>query len=205
MNNPIFEGIRQRWENLNDRERRMLTVLGLIVALLALLMPPIVLTMDNQELEAQNADLRDTLEHLAEQHDKLAQLANARHADEQRFHNKTPSLGSFMEAEAKKQGLTLQEVTDQPGKTSGRYTRRGVTVSLPTVGLSPVINLLASITESPYPVAIDSIQIDHFQPGDQYNVKLGVLTYDKSGTGGKARTNKGTGASTEATDAVDGT
>jgi hypothetical protein len=28
-------------------------------------------------------------------------------------------------------------------------------------------------------VAIDQIQIDHFQPGDQYNVKLGIVTYDQ--------------------------
>jgi general secretion pathway protein M len=202
MNNPVFERARQAWENLNDRERRMLSILGLIVALMALLMPPIVLTLDNQELETQNADLRETLDHLALQHDKLAQLAEARHADDKRFRTKTPSLGSFMEAEAKKQGLTLQEVTDQPGKANGRYLRRSVTVSLPQVALSPVINLLSSITDSPYPVAIDSIQLDHFQPGDQYNVKVGVVTFDKTGAVAKA---KADGASTDATDAVDGT
>jgi hypothetical protein len=73
----------------------------------------------------------------------------------------------------------LQEVTDQPEKTVGRFLRRSVTVSLPQVGLTAVINLLSSIVESGHPVAIDQIQIDHYQPGDQYGVKLGILTFDK--------------------------
>jgi type II secretory pathway component PulM len=188
MNNSLFERVRAFWENLNDRERRMLSWLGAAGALVLLLLPPIVLTLDNQALETQNSELQDMLEKLAMQHGKLTQLANARKADNERYKNKTPSLGSFMESKAKEQGLTLQEVTDQPGKATGHYMRRSVTVALPQIGLSPVINLLASIGQSPYPVAIDHIQIDHFQAGDQYNVKLGVLTYDKqTGGGGKTK------------------
>ncbi len=101
-----------------------------------------------------------------------------------------------MEAKAKEQGLTLQEVTDQPSKTNGKYTRRSVTVSLPQVALTPVIQLLSSIVESPYPVAIDHIQIDHFQPGDQFNVKLGVLTFDKQGAGSGGKTSAAPGSGT---------
>lgn len=179
MNNPLFERLRAFWENLNDRERRMLTILGGVLGLLLLIMPPILLVLDNIDLEAQNTELRNVVEQLDMQHAKLARLATERKNAEQRYLNKTPPLGSFLESEAKKQGLTLQEVTDQPEKTVGRYLRRSVTVALPQVALTPLIQLLSSIVESGHPVAIDQLQIDHYQAGDQFNVKLGVLTFDK--------------------------
>jgi type II secretory pathway component PulM len=175
----LIERLRTTWENLNDRERRMLSVLGAVLAALLLLMPPLLLILDNADLEAQNDELRSTLDQLDQQRSRLARLAQERRNAEQRFLNKTPPLGSFLESEAKKQGLTLQEVTDQPEKTVGRYLRRSVTVALPQVALTPLIQLLSSIVESGHPVAIDQIQIDHYQSGDQFNVKLGILTFDK--------------------------
>lgn len=188
MNNPLFERVRAFWENLNDRERRMLSVLGAIFAALILLMPPVLLVLDNTELEAQNAELRSVVEQLDVQRNRLARIAQERLTAEQRYLNKTPPLGSFLESEAKKQGLTLQEVTDQPEKTVGRYLRRSVTVALPQVALTPLINLLSSIVESGHPVVVDQLQIDHYSPGDQFNVKLGVLTFDKLSAAASATT-----------------
>jgi type II secretory pathway component PulM len=179
MNNPLFERLRATWDNLNDRERRMLSILGAVLGAVLLIMPPILLVLDNADLEAQNAELRNVVEQLDMQRNRLARMAAERQTAEQRYLNKTPPLGSFLESEAKKQGLTLQEVTDQPEKTVGRYLRRSVTVALPQVALTPLINLLSGIVESGHPVAVDQLQIDHYQPGDQYNVKLGILTFDK--------------------------
>jgi type II secretory pathway component PulM len=179
MNNPLFDRLRATWDNLNDRERRMLTILGMVLGAVLLVMPPILLVMDNADLDAQNTELRNVVEQLDLQRSRLARVAQERRAADQKYLNKTPPLGSFMESEAKKQGLTLQEVTDQPEKTVGRYLRRSVTVALPQVALTPLVNLLSSIVESGHPVAVDQLQIDHFQPGDQFNVKLGILTFDK--------------------------
>jgi hypothetical protein len=179
MNSSLLDRLRIAWENLNDRERRMLLLLGGVLVGLLLLTPPLMLSLSNNELETQNGELRSVLDQLSIQHTRLAQMTEDRKNAELRYRNRTPPLGSFMESEAKKQGLTLQEVTDQPEKTVGRYLRRSVTVSLPQIGLTPVISLLSSIVESGHPVAIEEIQLDHFQPGDQYNVKLGILTYDK--------------------------
>jgi type II secretory pathway component PulM len=180
--NSLFERLRTTWENFNDRERRMLTILGGVIAAMLLLLPPALLLVDNAELEAQNSELRTVVEQLDAQRARLARIAQERHSAEQRYLNKTPPLGSFLESEAKKQGLTLQEVTDQPEKTVGRFLRRSITVSLPSVALTPLIQLLSSIVESGHPVAVDQIQIDHYQPGDSFNVKLGILTFDKLST-----------------------
>ncbi|HEX7481381.1 MAG TPA: type II secretion system protein GspM [Polyangiales bacterium] len=196
MNNVVLDRLRDRWENFNERERRLLTVLGMAVAAAALLLPPVMLTMKNTEIESDNDELRSVIDRLAQQSTRLSHMAEERLAADRLYRNKTPPLGSFLEAEAKKQGVTLQEVTDQPEKAVGRYLRRSATVSLPQVALTPVINLLSSVVESGHPVAIDQIQIDHFQPGDQYNVKLGILTYDRQfgGAGGADDDGKKAGA-----------
>jgi hypothetical protein len=47
------------------------------------------------------------------------------------------------------------------------------------------------LVESGHPVAIEQIQIDHFQPGDQYNVRLGILTYDRLSTAPSGEANDG--------------
>jgi hypothetical protein len=194
MNNPL-DRLRTNWETMSDRERRMALLLGGVLLGLLLLLPPIMLQLGNSELETQNEELRGVLEQLAIQRPRLAQLQKDRENAERRYAKKTPPLGSFMESEAKKQGLTLQEVTDQPQKTVGKYQRRSVTVSLPQVGLTPVITLLSSIVESGHPIAIEQIQIDHYQPGDQYGVKLGILTFDKlaGASAAGAGSNEGSG------------
>jgi hypothetical protein len=178
MNN-LLDRIRTSWDNLNERERRMLSMLGAVLLTLLLLLPPVMLSLGNSELEGENDELRKVLDKLALKRGRLLQLEQDRKNSEAKYQNKTPPLGSFLESEAKKQGLTLQEVTDQPEKTVGRYQRRSVTVALPQTGLTPVIKLMSSIVESGHPVAIQEIQLDHYQPGDQYSVRLGILTYDK--------------------------
>lgn len=190
MNN-LIERLRASWYNLNDRERRMLSALGVLALVLMLLLPPLMLSLSNSELQSENDELRTVLAELSKKRANLMQLAQERKRSEAKYMNKTPPLGSFMEAKAKEQGLTLQEVTDQPEKTVGRYQRRSVTVSLPQTGLMPVIQLLSSIVTSGHPVAIQQIQLDHYQPGDQYNVKLGILTYDKLSGGDEDKANAG--------------
>jgi hypothetical protein len=188
----FLDRIRNSWENLNERERRMLSVLGAVVLALLLLLPPVMLSLGNNDLQTQNDELRSVLDQLAIQRPRLMQLAEDRRNAEARYKNKTPPLGSFLESEAKKQGLNLQEVTDQPEKTVGKYVRRSVTVSLPNTPLTPVINLMSSIVESGHPVAIQEITLDHYQVGDVFNFKLGILTYDKLGdTGDKPKTEGG--------------
>lgn len=192
--NSLIDRVRASWYNLNERERRMLSMLGGVVLVLMLLLPPLMLSLSNSDLQTENEELRAVLEDLSKQRGKLMKLAQERKNAEQRYLNKTPPLGSFLEAEAKKQGLTLQEVTDQPEKTVGHYQRRSVTVSLPQTGLTPVIQLMSGIVQSGHPIAIQEIQLDHYQPGDLYNVKLGILTYDKASAASDEEKNKAGGS-----------
>ena len=70
-------------------------------------------------------------------------------------------------------------MTDQPEKVERRFTRRHVTAELPGVGLKTAVDVMAAVERSRYPVAIESLRMEHFSSGDRYNVQLGVIAFDR--------------------------
>jgi hypothetical protein len=174
-----LERLRETWEGLNDRERMLVGGLGLLLCMFLLGFPLFWTARQNSDIEEHNAELRNVLELIDKQRPQLQQLAQARKEAEARYKNHTPPLGSFIESEAKRHGLNIKEVTDQPEKTSGRYTRRSATASIAEVDLTGIMNLLSGIAATSYPVAIDHVQIEHYTSGDKYRFKLGVRTFDR--------------------------
>lgn len=177
--NEWIERAKQAFENLNERERKLVIMLGALLAAFILGLPLLLMHGGNRDLEEENAQYRTLLEKLVDKGPQYAQLAEARSQALRLYSQKTPPLGSFLEAEARKQGLTVKEVNDQPEKSSGGFLRRSVSASFPSIELTPALQLMAGLVGSPYPVAIEQIQLEHYQPGDQYNLKLAVLTFDK--------------------------
>jgi type II secretory pathway component PulM len=180
--NKTLNRLRFTWESFSEREKWIISTLGVILLLFLFTLPLFLMTRANSALQESNQELRTLLETLASKSDRLIQEANERRLAERRYEQQTPPLGGFLETLARDQGLTISEVTDQPQKAQGRFLRRNVQISIPNVALSPLMNLLSAIKSSRYPVAIDQIQIDHFRAGDAYNAKLGVVTYDKEGS-----------------------
>lgn len=184
----LFERLRDTWERLNERERMLVGGLGVVLAVFLLGFPLFWTARQNGELEERNAEFRAVLDLIAAKRPHLQQLKQARDEAQQRYRNHTPPLGSFLESEAKRHNLSIREITDQPEKTSGLYTRRSVTASINEVDLTGIMNLLAGIVGTPYPVAIDHVQIEHYQPGDKYRFKLGVRTFDRKKAAAKDAT-----------------
>lgn len=177
--NDLLDRVRRTWENFNERERRLLTILGVVLTVLILVIPLYWIAHQNSEIESENDELRAVLDLIVERRDELQQFAAARKAAKARYKNKAPPLGSFLETEAAKYQLTIREVNDQPEKSVGGYHRRSTKVSINDAGLTGVIRVMADIVQTPYPVAIDHIKIEHYQPGDKYRFTFGVMTFDK--------------------------
>jgi len=175
----LLDRLRGAWDDLNDRERRLVGALGTVLIAFVLGFPLFWTARENAEIEAENEKLREVLDLMGQRRSQLQQLAEARRSASERYARRTPPLGSFLEDEAKQQGLTIREVTDQPEKSIGNYRRRGVTASINDSGLTGIVNLLSAIEGSPYPVAVESIQLEHYQPGDTYRFKIGVVAFDR--------------------------
>lgn len=174
----LFEGPRNAFENLNDRERKLVGALGVVAAAIVLLLPVYLLTASISDLETENQKVSTVLRDIARARPQLMERRAEREAALALYDHHAPPLGGFVEAKARDQELSLREATDQPDQVLGEYTRRAVRASLPNVGLRSVVKMFTSIENSRFPVAIDRIQIEHFRSGDQYNITFGVVAYD---------------------------
>lgn len=179
---------RQAYENLNQRERKLVTILGGVLVAMVILLPLYLMSSAISDLEEENLAITEVLRDIDRARPMLRQRDAERKAAMRLYERKAPSLGSFLEDMAGKQGITIREVTDQPEKEIGKYRRRHVRVTMPNVGLADVIRMMAAIENSSYPVAIERIHVDHFRTGDRYNVQLGVVAYDREGSGGAEAT-----------------
>ncbi|MEM9067418.1 MAG: hypothetical protein AAGE52_02900 [Myxococcota bacterium] len=166
-------------DNLNDRERKLLTALGGVFIAIVVLLPLYLVTSSISDIETENEEIASVLRDIRNAQGTLAQRQAEREASAARYGRPAPPLGSFIEARASEQELTLREVTDQPEKVLGDFTRRNVRATMPGVNLRPVVKMFTAIENSPFPVAVERIQIEHFRPGDNYNVQVGVIAFDR--------------------------
>lgn len=179
--NDLLHRARQAFTNLSSREQRLVTLMGAIFGLLLTGVPLFLMWSTNTELQADNEALRGLIARLGLERNKLQQTAHEQEAAMARYNNPAPPLGSYIESLAKAQQITIREVTEEPAKTVGGYQRRQVKVTLPDVGLSQVMHLLDSIERSPHPVAVEHLTVDHTKSGDAYDVKVGVVTFERKG------------------------
>lgn len=174
-------------DQLNPRERRLLGLMATVFALLLIVVPMYVGVSSIADLEQENAEIGQVLQEIYLAEPRLNQENAERQAVEQLYDRKAPSLGSFLEERAQSHNLPGLDVSDQPEVAIDGYTRRSVRVSLPRAPLRPLLELLADIKNSRYPIAIERIQIDAGRSGeDEYLVKFAVNAYDREEARGEA-------------------
>ncbi|MBX3251487.1 MAG: type II secretion system protein M [Myxococcales bacterium] len=179
MTTTPLDRLRASIDGLNERERRLLAVLGVVFALIVIVLPLYLVTSSISEIEAENRAISTVLRDIGRARGTLAQRQAEREAAQARYREAAPPLGSFLEARASEQQLSLREVTDQPEKIVGDFRRRNARATLPGVELRKAIKMLTAIENSRHPVAVERIQIEHFRGGeDSYNVQIGVIAYD---------------------------
>ena len=175
-----LDDIRSQIAGLNERERKMLTILGVVFAAIVVILPLYLISASISDIETENAAIDDVLQEIQEARVDLDRRDAEREAAMARYAPPAPPLGSFVENEANQQELRLREVTDQPEQVFGEFRRREVRASMPNVELRPVIKMVTSIENSRYPVAVSRLQIENYRRGGSYNVELGVITFDRA-------------------------
>ncbi len=178
----LSDRIQGALSGLNDRERKLLLLLGGIFVTFVVFLPAWFLVSAMGDMEEENSEIAELLTDIADARPQLAEREAERQASLARYRTAAPPLGSFIEAEAREQELSLREVTEQPEQELGEFRRRNTRATMPNVGLRPVVKMLTSIVNSRYPVALERLQVEHFRSGDTYNVQLGVVAYERIDT-----------------------
>lgn len=181
------ERLEQTWAGFNEREKRLVSVLGIVAALLVVLLPVYLLSSAIGALEEDNDAIELVLRDIGRAGPRLAQREAEAAAAEARYDVRAPALGSFVEAQCAEHEVAIQSVTNQPEVQEGRFRRRHVRAQLPGAGLRAAIHLLTSIEGATYPIALERIHVEHFNAGeDRFNFEIGVITYDRTTAAGAA-------------------
>ncbi len=176
----LLEGPKRLYENLSAREQKLVFIGGIFILVLGIVLPIWLVRHQTRLLRDENEETLRVLGELQSREGQLREAQALRQAVQDRYTRKAPLLGSFLDELAKRNGLTLKEIINQPDKAIGGFTRKHVRLKLPGVPLKPVIDFLTSIENSGYPVAIINLSIEHFKEGDSYNVEFEVAAYEGS-------------------------
>jgi general secretion pathway protein M len=182
----VFDSIRESWEKLSDRERRLLSIGGGVFFAMLVFVALWTTSSALAEVEEERDDLRRVLTNIEIAGPVLEKRMAERKAVEARFANKLPALAAFAESKAREQKLEVRQVVEEPQKDVNGYRRYSVRLSFSNVSLRPIVKLLASIAEEQAAIAVDRIQIQHYQPGDSYKFDLGIVGYEAPKGGTKA-------------------
>ena len=173
-----LDALRESWEKLSDRERRMLSIMGAVVGVMITFVIVWTTTTSLAEVEQERDDIRSVLADI----DRAGAILDKREADrraiEQRYLNRAPALAAYVEGKAKEEGLEVRQVVEDPEKVAGGYRRQAVRVSFSGVSLRPIMHLLASIDDERSPIAVERILIEHYSPGDSFKVDLSIASYE---------------------------
>lgn len=181
--NERIEALRAQWDALTEREKRLVRILGAVAVALIVMLPVYLLSAAIGDLEQENEELAGVLSEIVRAEDRLAQREAERAAAEARYDQRAPELGTFLEGRAGEREMRIASVTNQPEVQEGRFRKRHVRASFPQTSLRQVIRLMTDLENARYPIALERVHIDHHQAGDQYNLELGVITYDRTGGG----------------------
>lgn len=158
----LADGLKNYWENLTDRERRFLGALGGVAALILILLPVYLLTTSISDLEEENERITSALRRISHSRGRLAAQQAERLAAEQRYAQRAPALGTFLEAKAGElDGLMISDVQREPEREEGQFRIRHTRARFQNTGLRNAILFLQSVDQSRYPVSIERIHIDH--------------------------------------------
>jgi len=153
--------------------------MGLVFGAILIVLPMYVGISNISDVENENEEIVQVLHDIKRAEPRLRQQKAEKRAIDALYDRKAPSLGGFLEERAQQYGITGLGITDQPKLDLGDYSRRSVRVSLPVVELRPLIEMLADIENSSYPVSIEQIQMTGGRMRTGYTVKLAVSAYDR--------------------------
>lgn len=173
--------LRERFEKLEPRERRLLGILGALFAAFVILLAPIGVWSWVRGKRTENQELRELIDQIYDARASVAERKAKRDAIIARYARPAPPLASFIEEAAKENGATAADTQDQPEVPHGkRYTERSTKVKIHKIHMLALAKTLEKIEQSGYPVAVSRLDIKpRSGEPDSYEVELAVSAFDR--------------------------
>ncbi len=173
--------LRDRINQLEDRERRLLGVFVVVFGIFAILVIPLGLTAYLGSISSENESMREAMATLQQSRSVLEKRAEEQVKMDARYERTTPPLAGFLAGIAQRHKIEIPETQDQAEVPHGkRFSERSTKITLRDVGMLKLAEFMQGVATSGYPVSISRMNIrKKATPPDSYNVQLTVSAFDR--------------------------
>jgi len=185
--------LRDRINQLEDRERRLLGVFVVVFGIFIILVIPLGLTAYLGSISSENDSMREALTNLQQSKGTLEKRAQEQAQMDRRYERKAPALAGFLAGIAQRHKIEIPETQDQAEVPHGkRFSERSTKITLRDVGMLKLAELMQDVAQSGHPVSISRINIrKKASPPDSYNVQFTVSAFDRKAAEEKPEAAKG--------------
>jgi general secretion pathway protein M len=166
---------------MNERERRLVGVLGVVFAIVVVCAVPFGVGVYVSSVDSDNDDLRKALSDVQDARSSLRERQAHKDQVMARYARAAPPLPGFLEQTAQTQKLEVSESNPLPEIPHGkRFVEHGTLVHLKKAGMLPIAKFLEAIERSGYPIAVTRLSIrKRGGEPDSYDVEVGVSSFER--------------------------
>jgi hypothetical protein len=182
--NDLLTRMREWFEKLAPRERRLMGVLGGAFCVFLLFLVPLGVSLMLGSRREANKALGDAIFSIKNAREEVQRRHERREAILARYVNRAPALASVLEKAARDNQIVIQESLDRPEVPHGKkYIERITVIRLRKTGMLQLGKMLEQIEQQALPVSISRLNIRR-RGGerDSYDVELGVSAFDRNET-----------------------
>jgi general secretion pathway protein M len=173
--------LRERIDRLEERERRLLGILSVVVAAILVLLMPLAVTAALHGSRVENQTLRDAIAQITTDRPLIEHSRALHKALEDRYSRPAPPLTSFLAKLAQEVEVEIPETQDrQPVPHGKRYEEKSTKITLRKVGMLKVARLMERIETAGHPLSISQLTIRKrgLEP-DSYDVDMVVSAFER--------------------------
>ncbi|HEY6559792.1 MAG TPA: hypothetical protein VI072_21060 [Polyangiaceae bacterium] len=174
--------VRERLERLEDRERRLLGILVLVIVGLVVVLMPIGVAALLAAKQSENEELRTIIEEIQQSREALRKRAAERDRVQLRYSRPAPPLAGLLDGLAKQSGIEIPESQDRAAIPHGkRYEEKSTKISLRRVGMLNLVKFMESIEQTGHPVSLSTVNIrKRGTELDSYDVEMAVSAFERN-------------------------
>lgn len=173
--------LRDRINQLEDRERRLLGVFVAVFGAFLILVIPVGLAAYLGSIASENEAIREAITSIQDSKMLLEKRAVERQSQDARYQKTAPQLAGFLAGIAERHDIEIPETQDQTEVPHGkRFTERSTKITLRDVGMLKLAKLMEGVAQSGFPVSITRMNIrKRGTQADSFNVEMVVSAFDR--------------------------
>jgi len=182
--NEQLAKLRDWFDKLAPRERRMMGWLFVFLVLFAVFMAPVGISLMVSSRRDANKSLREAISSIKSSRDEVRVRQAKRRAILARYEIHAPPLAGFLEKAARDNKLDVPESQDRPEVPHGKkYVERTTVVRLRKTSMLQLAKTLEMIEQQHLPISISRLNVRRRGgESDSYDVELGVSAFDRNET-----------------------